>query len=154
MLKRLVLGAAAGAIATVPQSAVVWGFKQAGVYKGAPAPEVISAAVTKRTTGQLPEDDQKFKPMMLAQHFGIGATFGALYGLLNLVVSPGTVAGPLAGLLIWKGNYDGLLPAMGIFPKPEHDEQGRTVTMVTAHIAYGFALGTVFNRFMGRGWLE
>ena len=150
MLKRILIGALAGTLATVPQSAAVWGLRSAGVYRRKPAPEVIAEKVTDAVVGVEKVPDQWLTPVKLVQHVGFGAAGGALFGLLTGIIRPTTVAGVLAGLGIWKASYDGWIPALNIMPPPEEDEQGRQAAMVIAHIAYGLALGAIVERLTAR----
>ena len=46
MLRRIFAGAAAGVIATGPQSAVVWGARAAGIYDRRPPPEAVADTPT------------------------------------------------------------------------------------------------------------
>ncbi len=150
MLKRILIGSAAGAAATVPMSGVVWGFRNLGIYKGKPAPEAVSEHSLKKvmTPSRLPAP--AMATLKAAQHFGFGAAAGGLFGAVTQVFRPTIVAGLLAGLGIWKAGYDGLIPAMGILPPPEDDEKGRALTMIVAHAVYGLALGAAVEWMMAR----
>ncbi len=150
MWKRIVLGAIAGATATIPQSAVVWGLRRAGFYRHRPPPEVVSEQVTDPIVDvpRLPRAARW--TIKLAEHFGYGAAGGALFALLTALVRPALFAGVLAGLAIWKASYDGWIPALGILPPPDRDERGRTATMLLAHVAYGAALGLTLDRSADR----
>jgi hypothetical protein len=150
MLDRILIGALAGAVATVPQSAAVWGLKAAGVYRRTPPPEKVSREMTEAVLGPDAFPEQWFTPMMLAQHVGFGAAAGAAFGALTGVVRPTVVAGVLVGLAIWKASYDGWIPALRIMPPAEKDEEGRQVALVVAHVAYGLALGVIVDRFTSK----
>ena len=150
MFKRVLIGALAGAVATVPQRATVWALRTAGVYRRRAAPEVVAEGITNATVGTEKVPQEWWKPVMLAEHFGFGAAAGALFGLLTAIIRPTTVAGLLAGLAVWKASYDGWIPALRIMPPPEEDEQGRQVAMVLAHVAYVLALGAIVDRLTSR----
>ncbi len=150
MFKRVLIGALAGALATIPQSAAVWGLRAAGVYRRKPAPEVVAEKVTDAVVGVEKVPDEWMTPVKLAQHVGFGAAGGALFGLLTGVIRPTTVAGVLAGLGIWKASYDGWIPALKIMPPPEEDEEGRQLAMLLAHVAYGLALGILVDRWTAK----
>ena len=141
MGNRLVAGTVAGLIATLPQSAVVWGFKRLGVYRTREAPLVVTERLTQRFAGSNPS-----LPLQMAQHFAIGAAGGTACGITSAVVRPGIVAGLLTGLGIWAASYRGLLPALSIMPPAEEDERGRAVTMFTAHVVYGAVMGWLTDR--------
>ena len=150
MLTRVLIGGLAGAVATVPQSAAVWGLRWAGVYRRKAPPEVIAEKVTDTVVDVEKVPDPWLTPIKLAQHFGFGATVGAAFGLATAIVRPTTVAGMLAGLAVWKASYDGWIPALGIMPPPEEDEEGRQMAMVIAHIAYGLVLGALVDWLTSR----
>lgn len=146
MLRNAVIGAIAGALATGPQSAVVWGFRSAGVYRRQPPPEVIAEQANEPAIDAGVLSPSLRRPAMVADHVGFGAAGGALFGLIAGVVPPTPLLGVLTGLAIWKISYDGWIPALRIMPPPEKDERGRQVTMVAAHIAYGLSLAATFRR--------
>jgi hypothetical protein len=146
MIKRTLIGAVAGVVATVPQSAAIWGLRQAGLYRRRPAPEVVAEAVTDTTVGMEHVPERWWSPVMLAEHLGYGAAAGALFGLATGIVRPTVATGLLAGFLIWKASYDGWIPALRIMPPPERDETGRQLALLVAHAAYGLALGAILDR--------
>lgn len=150
MIKRVLLGAAAGAIATVPRSAAIWGLRAAGMYGRKAAPEAVTEGLTDKLIDveQLP--DRWMTLIKVAAHFGFGAGCGAAFGLATSIVRPPIAAGVLAGLAIWKASYDGWIPAMHLLP-PERDETGRQTALIVAHVMYGAALGATFDRLMARG---
>jgi len=146
MLKRIMTGALAGAIATVPQSAAVWGLKEAGLYDRPAGPEQVSASLTSRALKENAAAQPWFAPAMLTQHIGFGAAGGAIYALLSTVVRPNALTGLIAGLAIWKISYDGWIPALKIMPPPTEDERGRQIALLAAHAAYGLTLGALLGR--------
>jgi len=74
----------------------------------------------------------------LAEHSGYGAAGGAVHPPSGLV-RPAVFAGQLTGLAVWKGSLGGWIPALGMLPPPDHDERGRTATVLLVHLAYGAA---------------
>jgi hypothetical protein len=150
MLDRVLIGAVAGAVATIPQSAAVWGLKSAGVYRRTPPPEKVSREMTEAVLGPDAIPAQWFTPMMIAQHVGFGAAAGAAFGALTGIIRPTVVAGVLVGLAIWKASYDGWIPALRIMPPAGKDEEGRQVALVVAHVAYGLALGAIVDRLTSK----
>ena len=150
MLKRIFIGAAAGAAATVPQSAVVWGLRYAGVYQRKAPPEKVAEELSKPVVDVRKLDEPLQTAVKLVEHFGFGAAAGAAFGLASGILRPTVVAGVLAGLAVWKASYDGWIPAMKIMPPPEEDEEGRQIAMVLAHVAYGLALGILVDRWTAK----
>jgi hypothetical protein len=150
MVNRLLLGAAAGAAATVPQSAAIWGLRRAGVYQRREPPRRVAEAITARTVAPSAEREGLPGAVMWLQHFGFGAAGGALYGAATRVVPAGPLTGLAAGLTIWATSYGGWIPALGILPPPQDDDRGRQIALVIAHIAYGLTLGWLVQRFQRR----
>jgi hypothetical protein len=150
MFKRILLGAMAGAAATVPQSAVMWGARRLGYYQSKPPPEQVSEG----TLGGLMElddlSDSQQEALKLAQHFAFGAACGAAFGLATGIIRPTVVAGVIVALAVWKLSYDGWIPALGIMPPPERDEQGRQGALIAAHVAYGLALGMLLDKMTAK----
>jgi hypothetical protein len=146
MLNRILIGAFAGAVATAPQSAAVWGLKAAGAYRRTPPPEKVSREMAEMALGAENVPERWFTPMMIAQHVGFGAACGAAFGALTGVVRPTTVAGLLVGLAIWKASYDGWIPALRIMPPAGEDEEGRQLALVVAHVAFGLTMGAIVDR--------
>jgi hypothetical protein len=152
MLKRILIGAGAGALATVPQSLVVWGLKAAGLYGRTPPPAAVAEGVSAAAVDLQALPEEQRRAITLAAHFAFGAAGGAAFGLTTVVVRPTPVAGLLAGLAIWKASYDGWIPAMRIMPPPAKDESGRVLTMVLAHVAYGLTLGALVDWWTRHAW--
>jgi hypothetical protein len=142
----MAVGAVAGAMATGPQSAVVWGLRRVGIYHGKPPPEAVSERPNDAAVqaGVLPPSFRG--PAMVTEHIGFGAAAGALYGLLSTAIRPTPVTGVLTGLAIWLTSYKGWIPALHIMPPPERDERGRQAALVIAHIAYGLSLAATYRR--------
>src|SRR6186997_2438239 len=76
----LLIGAAAGAIATVAMSAVMLGARWAGVSGELP-PERIARRTINAVSGE-PVDDQQADAIASAAHLGFGAIAGAAFTLL------------------------------------------------------------------------
>ena len=144
VLKRIVLGAMAGILATMPMSAVIWGLRHAGVYHSKPPPETGRGGNRMARLARLPEPRRsRWQPLKLAQHFGFGSAAGAGFSLVSPVLRPKILAGMLVGIGIWLASYAGWIPALGILPPPQKDEKGRMFTMIVAHVVYGLTLGAI-----------
>jgi hypothetical protein len=138
MINRVAAGTVAGVVATLPQSAVVWGSR---VYRSRPAPLVATDGMTERITGAEPS-----MALQVVQHFAIGGAGGAACAIASTILRPGIVAGLLTGLGPWAASHRGLLPALDITPPAEEDERGRAITMLAAHVVYGVAMGWLTDR--------
>ncbi len=87
-----------------------------------------------------------------AMHFVYGGFWGAVYGLIQSSLRlPAALHGLLYGLVVWLIGPVTLVPAMGIMPPPQ--EQGARCALLVAafHVAYGLALGLVFDAFTRSG---
>jgi hypothetical protein len=136
-------GVLAGAIATVPMSAVMYAANKAGLMGEYP-PEIITEKALEAAGGRPGEDANDAAATVT--HLGFGASAGALFGLLHrrtrLPISP-VVQGIGYGLLVYAVSYNGWIPAVHIMPPPEQDRPGRQPSMVAAHVVYGAVLGAL-----------
>lgn len=138
-------GAVAGAIATLPMSAVMYASKQAGLMGEYP-PEII-ADKGLQTAGVPPDRDVNDATATVA-HVAFGAGAGTLFALLRRQTRlgvPAVVEGIGFGLLVYAVSYNGWIPAVHIMPPPEHDRPGRQPSLVAAHVVYGAVLGALLD---------
>lgn len=147
---RVVTGGVAGAVATVPMSAVVWGARRAGRLGTAPPRRVTDRAL--RAVGvDLPEPARRAATAL--DHMAFGTLAGGAWGPLEPLL-PGRVprwlAGAGYGLAVWASAYLGWLPAMRAMPSAEDDRRDRAVSMVVAHLVYGAVLGELTRRLGAR----
>lgn len=133
-------GAAAGALATIPMSAVMLASEHLGAVGELP-PETIArralAAANRERT------DPAVKAVATAAHFAFGAAAGAVFGAvqsddddLPLAVAKGVGF----GLAVYALSYAGWIPALDILPPPNRDREDRQITLVMSHVVYGAAL--------------
>jgi uncharacterized membrane protein YagU involved in acid resistance len=135
---RLLLGAIAGFVATVPMTATVRllhrSLPQRERYP-APPRELIDR--TAEMTGARPSDDAT-RDLTIAAHYAYGAATGALTAVL--LPRPTLPAGAAAGVAVWAGSYLGWIPAVGLLePATEHPAR-RNGMMIAAHLIWGAAL--------------
>lgn len=139
-------GALAGAVATLPMSAVMLAAGRAGLM-GKQPPELI-AETAFGAAGVRPAEWVS-NVAGTAAHIGFGAAAGALFGLMHrrreLPVPP-AVLGMGFGLLVYTVSYEGWVPALTALPSPEHDRPGRQPSMIAAHLVYGAVLGALAER--------
>jgi hypothetical protein len=148
-------GLLAGALATVPMSGVIALGWLTGLLR-TPPPEEISAnavagavdeaadilEVPEFAVGPAFDAPAAFQAGWMVAHL----VYGALCGLLFVGLRAGVPAAPRRplgigfGLLVWLGNYLGLLPALKLYPRPEADSPGRVVVMIVAHVVFGLSL--------------
>ena len=87
-------------------------------------------------------------------HFGFGASTGALYGLLCSPRSVGhaVTSGCIYGLGVWSCSYLGWLPAVGLYRSAANDTPERNTLMIRAHLVWGAGLRlATHNQFNGDG---
>jgi hypothetical protein len=140
-------GAWAGAVATIPMSAVMAAADSAGLM-GEHPPKVIVETALERTGFRANEREEN--SLALAAHLGFGAGAGAIFGLMSRRFRRRTstfVAGGIAfGLLVYTVSYKGWIPSLGILPEPEDDRPGRPTSMIAAHVVFGSVLGAIIAR--------
>ncbi len=85
-------------------------------------------------------------------HFAYGGFWGAVYGLVQSSLRlPAALHGLLYGLVVWLIGPVTLVPAMGIMPPPQEQGGRRALLVAGFHVAYGLALGLVFDAFTRPG---
>jgi hypothetical protein len=143
-LKRAGRGALAGAVATVPMSLLMVAAQRMGALGKAPPRKINERLLA--VVGRVWPHRSRRRAVSAASHFAFGAAAGALFALAARRVASraGRVSSGMAyGAAIWGAMYGGLLPALGLMPRPARDRPGRPATMVAAHLVYGAALGAL-----------
>lgn len=146
-VRQVAKGAFAGAVATLPMSAVMVAAQRAG-YLGEMPPDRITSAVMKAVNAKkwLVRDHDA---LSFANHVAFGATSGAAYAALRQPgprAVPDIIAGISFGLAVWLISYEGWLPKLGLFPKVQWDRPGRPESMAAAHVVFGGTLAGVLRR--------
>ena len=144
-VRRLVIGAAAGAAATLPMSAFMLAAQRAGFMTKLPPKRITEAALDELG---LEDGTGETATNVLSSiaHFGFGAAAGALYAALDprlRLPVPAPVQGALFGTGVWTVSYMGWVPALRIMPQAYLDEPGRPESMLVAHWIYGGVLGAI-----------
>jgi len=145
----IVIGTAAGAVATVPMSLTMEGLHRIlpGEHRGALPPR----EVTEGLYGQLPVEarpasEDSLQQATLVLHYAYGGAAGALFTLMAPPRLPAAIgAGILFGLTVWGGSYLGLLPALGVRHHARHDSAARSAMMIAAHVVWGATLGLILR---------
>ena len=140
-------GAAWGAIATVPMSAVMLVGQRLGWMKEQP-PEALTEEALKRAELLDGTSVETVHSVAVASHFAFGAACGALFGLLGRAApnTPAVPTGIAFGLGIWGASYRGWIPAMNILPADQHPGRRGAVVMIAAHAMFGATLGALSRR--------
>jgi hypothetical protein len=152
--RTVLLGAAAGVIATVSMSAVMFAFQRSGMLGRMPPRIIVERGLqTARMRGRLSRAARKTASAVA--HLGFGASQGAIYAcllergpqLLKLPAPRGAsslTAVPYA-TLVWATSYAGWIPALGIMPPPSRDRPGRPTSMLVSHVVFGVALAAALR---------
>jgi hypothetical protein len=159
-IPKTLVGAAAGALATAPMSAVMLAWhRQLSWTKRDPLPpaqivnELTKALGLRRQTTH----EERLAATAVA-HVGYGGAMGALYGLTTNPKSLSAAAstGVAFGLGVWAGSYLGFLPASGLYRSAAREPTERNSMMIAAHIVWGASLGLLAHSLLkaattGRG---
>ena len=143
-MNALLRGALAGAVATVPMSAVMLALRK---HMGEQPPDVITTQAA-HAVGANPSENQADALASVA-HVAFGAMSGAAYAALPKW-GPPPLRGVLTGLAIWASAYQGVVPALRIMPPASEDQPKRPGVMIAAHVVYGGALGVLEHKLRRR----
>ena len=147
--RRLLNGAWAGLIATVPMSiSMLIGWM---LLPRADKYHLPPRLITEQIAERLGIEDDLSEPQLIAAtvtaHFAYGALTGAGYAGVEkwLPVSP-LFKGALVGLAMWVGSYLGWIPLFGILrPATQHPRE-RNLLMILAHLIWGATLGILMEK--------
>lgn len=150
---RLLSGAAAGLVATVPMTAAM-----VAMHHELPARErqpLPPRRITMRMAGKVGVrkhmDGPQRTAATLVAHFGYGTAVGSLLGALApRGAAKAAAAGAGFGLLVWTVSYLGLMPAMGLYPPATRDTPRRNILMIVAHLVWGGTAGAVVDALRSR----
>ncbi|HEY6080043.1 MAG TPA: SDR family NAD(P)-dependent oxidoreductase [Polyangiaceae bacterium] len=140
---RLLGGAAAGVFATAAMSLAMLVAKRLGALGEPPPRRIVRKLLSPFTTNRNALDS-----VTLAGHFAFGGAAGCSFSMLPARWRRPS-AGTLFGALVWAVSYVGVLPRLGLMPRPRYDRPGRPASMLAAHLVYGAALGAI-SRWMAR----
>jgi hypothetical protein len=152
-MKGILIGAAAGAVATIPMTIVMETLHQQ--LPGEPArplpPREITEGMAVKAGVHREIDEREMQQLTLAGHVGYGAACGAVFGFMAPRNVPGAVAAGMAfGLGVWAGSYLGWLPAIGVRQSALDDPPARSGLMIAAHLTWGAAAGAIIGSTSGR----
>lgn len=149
-MERALHGMVAGAVATVPMSAVMLVAERLGAMGVQPPEQVTSEALGAAGADEVSEGERHGAASLAHVAFGAGggAAFAVLHRRLRLPV-PVVAQGVAFGLAVWAASYQGWMPALGILPPASDDRPGRRRAMIAAHVVYGGVLGGAEARLAG-----
>ena len=144
---RLMVGALAGFVATVPMTAVMLTLHRRALpaHQRYPLPprRITMRAAGKAHLRHRMDATDRTAATYLA-HFGYGTAAGAVYGALApRVPGPPVIKGTTYGMLVWAGSYLGLLPALGLHRPATREPDERNALMILAHVVWGATLGVL-----------
>jgi hypothetical protein len=143
-MNSILIGAAAGAAATLPMTMVMETLHER--LPGEPARPLPPREITEGMAAKAGlEDDlgeRDKQELTVAGHIGYGTACGALFGLVAPRHPVGALISGIAfGLTVWATSYVGWLPASGVRHHARHDPPARNALMIAAHVVYGAAAG-------------
>lgn len=147
--RRLLQGAMAGFIATVPMSiSMLIGWRLLPRREKYPLPpRLITEEITERVGIEDRLDEKELAGLSILSHFCYGVVFGAIYALFEQWVSlRSSLKGALSGTALWVGSYLGWLPAMDILPPATRQPPRRNLVMIIAHVIWGLTLGEIMRK--------
>ena len=148
IVRRYLIGAASGFLATFPMTAVMLGIRKALpiFHRHAIPPQRIMSRISRRLNLHAPWEIKKKKTLATVSHFGYGAAGGVAYSAFaNKSDLTPPIKGSVFGLLIWAGSYFGWLPATKILP-PSMEHPKRHAMMAASHIVWGISMAYIFER--------
>jgi uncharacterized membrane protein YagU involved in acid resistance len=144
-MHRIIAGALAGLVATIPMSiCMLAGYRRLPWGKRDPLPpEQITKNVLSGVGLRDDLSERQEQALVVLNHFGYGATMGAVYGMLPHSPAPaGSLACGIAyGLSVWAASYLGWLPAAGLYRSATEEPRQRNELMIAAHVVWGASLG-------------
>jgi len=144
----ILVGAAAGVIATIPMTFVMEELHRIlpREHDGPLPPREVTEGLYEHFTDAEEAEEEDLQRLTFLLHYSFGGAAGALFPIVAPRRVPAAVAaGVVYGLAVWTGSYLGLLPAMGVRHHAKHDPSGRTTMMIAAHVVWGATLGLVLR---------
>ena len=148
-LHKLLSGAAAGLLATVPMSVAMligWGLLPKREKYHLP-PRLITKEISEKVGIEQRLSENEFIGLTVLSHFAFGALCGTLYALFgSRLEMHSRLKGALTGVAVWVGSYLGWVPAMDILPPATKHPWRRNLLMIIAHVIWGATLGEVTRK--------
>lgn len=152
------IGAGAGAAATLAMSALMLVAQRSGLLGRSPPRHIVDHALAGlHLRNEVSRNERQLLAAMA--HLAFGASQGALYAALHhwrdqwlarreqRPRPPSAATAVPFALLVWAASYVGWIPALGILPSPPRDRPGRPMSMVLAHVVYGVTLAGTLRTF-------
>lgn len=160
LTRRVLIGALAGMIASIPMAGVMMGLDRAlpgrkrawwEIWKPLP-PKLITRRMTRRVGINLANrPGKKWDLATWLSHLGYGAAAASLYPVITRPLPiPHILRGMLFALGVWGASYLGWLPATNILPAREQSAR-RNAVMILSHLSWGTVIAVIADR-LNRAW--
>jgi uncharacterized membrane protein YagU involved in acid resistance len=144
----VLLGAAAGIIATVPMTMVM-----EQLHRSMPEeretplpPREVTEGVYARLAPDGDADEMDLERLTFLSHYAFGGSAGAMFALIAPAkMGPAIGSGAAYGLSVWTATYLAALPALRVRHHPRHDSVSRNGMMIAAHLIWGATLGLIIG---------
>lgn len=133
--RRIGAGALGGLFATVVMSAGFLAAQRVGAIDKLPPRLIVDRFLPRLSS-------RSSRVIATVAHLGYGAVAGAAYGALRGRSIRSAVG---FGLAVWATSYEFWVPAARVLPPAHRDDRSRAVTIVIAHLIYGFVLGVAMS---------
>ena len=139
VIRRAIVGFAAGALATVPMTIEFW-----AAWRSPRVDEIPPHKAVRSITQHLNEPQLSW--MSALAHLAVGGLAGAAYAVLVPKRLRGIGSGIWFGLAVWATGYEVVMPAVTDIAPAHRDQRSRAATIFIAHIIYGATLGLAVAR--------
>jgi hypothetical protein len=139
-LGRALVGAVSGFGATVAMSGVMLGGQRLGLIGGQPPERAVESSLEAAGLAEPDRFEAATNALAVVAHLGYGSLLGAVFALAQPRRSS-VLRGLGFGAVVWAVNYAGLLPWLGVMPRPSRDRPGRQPAVIASHLVYGAVLG-------------
>jgi uncharacterized membrane protein YagU involved in acid resistance len=145
-LNSLLVGAVAGALATLPMTMVM--SRLSRELSDVEEEDLPPETVTENLSSKLGAEGwvEEVGPGLAASivHYGAGAVAGAAYGPLSKLSRGQPVASGIGyGIAVWAASYGGWLPALRLYPPLKKQSRRRAGLILASHIVWGATLGVL-----------
>jgi len=153
-MNKVIAGAAAGAVATVPMTMVMETLHSrlpGEVPRPLPPREVAEGLAVKfGVNRRLSERDMQ--NLTLALHVGYATVTGVVFSMVprRRTATGMAAAGAMFGLGVWATSYLGWLPVFGVRQPISYDPLPRTGLMIAAHLSWGVTAGLLMAAVASR----
>lgn len=167
---RLLAGALAGLVASIPMALVMMGLNKIlpsqkpsfwERFKALPPKQITRRVARRSGLGQITTSGQKWEGLTWLAHLGYGAATSSLYPLVTSALpfpqnkpAANIARGMIFALSVWASSYLGWLPALNIQPPATKQPARRNAIVIASHLVWGSLIGLITawlaNRLVGQ----